>query len=160
MRRFTAGLILLAAALSGPLDAGAQSRPDRVVAYEIVNGRGIPKSLTGDPGDPEAGRRLYFDRARTGCSGCHGSPGGPGAQADPDTGDTPGLSSLPGRMSEATVRLWLVAPQVLRPETGMPGYYAIGQRDDPADPRFGEPLLSAAEIEDIIAYLMRRDGQQ
>ncbi len=27
-----------------------------------------------------------------------------------------------------------------------------------ADPRFGEPLLSAAEIEDLVAYLARQKG--
>jgi hypothetical protein len=44
---------------------------------------------------------------------------------------------------------------VIDPETRMPAYYALGQRMDPADPRFGEPLLTAAEIEDLVAYLMQ-----
>lgn len=143
-------------ALPGPAPA---QEPDRVVAYAIVDGREIPRALTGQPGNPEAGRQLYFDRDLTGCSGCHGSPGGPGAEADPDAGGAPALSGLTRRMNEGAIRLWLVAPQVIRPGTTMPGYYTLGQRTDPKDPRYGEPLLSAGEIEDIVAYLMRQGAR-
>lgn len=129
-----------------------------VVAYEIVDGREIPASLTGKPGDAEAGRQLYFDRQLTRCSGCHGSPDGPGAQADQDAVGAPSLSGVAGRLSEGAIRIWLVAPQVIRPGTRMPSYYSIGQRDDPADPRYGETLLTAAEIENLVAYLMRQTG--
>ena len=127
-----------------------------VVAYEIVNGREIPASLTGRPGDPEAGRKLYFDRQLTRCSGCHGSPDGMGAQTDGGAPSAPSLSGVAERLSEGAIRLWLVAPQVISPGTSMPGYYSIGQRDDPADPRYGEPLLTAAEIEDLVAYMLRQ----
>ena len=136
---------------------GAAAADDRrVVAYQIVNARAIPASLTGLNGDAEAGRQLYFDRERTGCSGCHGSPGGPGAEADADDKGAPSLAGLNARMSEGTIRLWLVAPAVLAPETRMPTYYEIGQRTDPNDPRFGEPLLGADEIENLVAYLMNQ----
>ena len=137
---------MLGMALALPAAAG------NVVAYEIVNGREIPASLTGQPGDPEAGRKLYFDRQLTRCSGCHGSPEGPVAQTETDA---PSLSGVAERLLEGAIRLWLVAPQVIAPGTSMPGYYSIGQRDDPADPRYGEPLLTASEIEDLVAYLMR-----
>lgn len=142
--------ILLVLAVALP--AAAQE----VVAYRIVDAREIPESLTGEPGDPEAGRQLYFDRQLTRCSGCHGSPGGPGAQADAGAADTPSLAGVGRRLSAGAIRLWLVAPRVIAPGTRMPGYYAVGQRDDPADPRFGGPLLTAAEIEDLVAYLTRQ----
>ena len=146
-------------ALVGPLAAGWMMAADavaqdRVVAYRIVNGETIPASLTGTPGNAEAGRTLYFDRDRTACSVCHGSPGGPGAETLDGT-SAPALNGIGARMAEGTIRLWLVAPQVLNPETVMPPYYGLGQRDDPQDPRFGEPLLTAAEIEDLVAYLMQ-----
>lgn len=127
-----------------------------VTAYEIVDAREVPASLTGAPGDPEAGRRLYFDRQLTRCSGCHGSPGGPGAQADIGAAGAPSLSGVGRRLSEGAIRLWLIAPQVIEPGTKMPSYYTVGQRDDPADPRFGEPLLTASDIEDLVAYLARQ----
>lgn len=144
-------LALIAALIATPL---AADEPDRVVGYRIVDAAEIPASLTGASGDPDAGRRVYFDRALTGCSGCHGSPGGPGAEADRGAGNAPSLDRVAARMSEGAIRLWLVAPQVLNPETTMPAFYTIGQRTDPNDPRYGEPRLSAAEIEDLVAYLL------
>jgi hypothetical protein len=35
----------------------------------------------------------------------------------------------------------------------MPAYYAAGQRQGPDDPLYGGPALTAAEVEDLIAYL-------
>ncbi len=138
-------------------DTGQDTDPEteRVVAYQIVNANAIPASLTGRSGDAEAGRQLYFDRERTGCSGCHGSPGGPGAEVGQDGEGAPKLDRVAVRLDEGTIRLWIVAPDALRPETQMPAYYQVGQRTDPTDPRFGEPRLSAAEIEDIVAYLLK-----
>ena len=140
----------------GTVTSSAYAQSARVVAYEIVNGREIPASLTGSEGDAEAGRTLYFDRETTGCSGCHGSPGGPGAQPDTDGEPAPPLAGIASRMSEGAMRLWLVAPEVANPDTAMPAYYRIGQRDDPTDPRYGEPRVSAQEIEHLIAYLKRQ----
>lgn len=136
--------------------AGAAGAADRVVPYSIVDAREIPESLTGQEGDPEAGRQLYFDLGLTHCSGCHGSPGRPGAQAVPGRADAPSLAGVGRRLSEGAIRLWLVAPQAISPGTAMPSFYAAGQRNDPDDPRFGEPLLSAAQIEDILAYVVRQ----
>jgi sulfur-oxidizing protein SoxX len=123
-----------------------------VVAYEIVDAREIPASLTGRPGDPEAGRALYLDDKLARCAACHGVPGGPPAAAGGAAG-APGLGDVGRRLGPSAIRLWLVAPEVIAPGTRMPSFYALGQRDDPADPRFGEPLLTAAEIEDLVAYL-------
>ena len=149
--RMRQAIAIIFALATAPL---AAEEPERVVAYRIVDAREIPESLTGAPGDAEAGRKLYYDLKATGCSGCHGSPGGPGAQTDAGAVDAPKLDRVAARMPEGTIRLWLVAPQVLRPGTTMPGYYSVGQRTDPNDPRYGETRLSAAEIEDIVAYLL------
>lgn len=140
---------------------------ETLVAYEIVDGREIPSSLTGKPGDPARGRELYLDDKLARCAGCHGVPDGKaaedaaaGADAAPDAAaggapanGAPSLTDVGARLSTGAIRLSLVAPEILRPATRMPSYYGIGQRADPADPRFGEPLMTAAEIEDLVAYL-------
>ncbi|MEO1492859.1 MAG: cytochrome c [Pseudomonadota bacterium] len=149
-------VVSLLFALLASAGVARAAEPDRVVAYTIVNAREIPDSLTGAAGDPERGRQLYFNREVTGCSGCHGSPGGPGAQLNSAEEVAPSLSGIASRRTIGRLRLWLVAPEVIRPETGMPSYYAIGQRQNPEDPRFGETRLTAAEIEDLLAYLMRQ----
>lgn len=129
---------------------------DRVVAYAIVNGGSIPRSLTANPGDSEAGRKLYFDREVTGCSGCHGSPGGPGAEPSADGVAAPSLSGVADRMDVGVIRMWLVAPRVLAPDGKMPSYYEVGQRSDENDPLYGSTRLSATEIEALVAYLARQ----
>lgn len=146
---------LIAMVLALPTVAIAASAPD-VVAYEIVDAREIPDSLTGEPGDAAAGRALYLDGKLTRCAGCHGVPDG--SRADQDAGGAASLAGVADRLSEGRIRLWLVAPGVADPDTRMPGYYGLGQRDDPADPRYGEPWLTAAEIEDLVAYLMEQTG--
>ena len=134
--------------------AGSAAAADRVVAYRIVDARAIPDSLTGRPGDPEAGRALFLDEKLARCAGCHGVVGD--ASAAPGDPEAPPLDDVGQRLGEGAIRLWLVAPQVAEPGTRMPAFYALGQRDDPADPRFGEPLLTAAEIENLVAYLARQ----
>ncbi|MFK7941465.1 MAG: c-type cytochrome [Paracoccaceae bacterium] len=160
MRAQNIAASLVAALLMGTClpDSSAFAQSARVTPYTIENASEISKSLTGRKGDSERGRKLYFNRERTGCSGCHGSPGGPGAEANAEDARAPNLTSVAARMGEGVLRLWIVAPEVLRPGTEMPAYYAAGQRDDPNDPRFGETRLSAAQVEDIVAYLLRQSG--
>ncbi len=141
-----------AAASAALLASAAAALPaytaEPIVAYTIVDGRAIPKSLTGEPGDPARGRALYAAEPRAGCADCHGVPG---AAAEETT--APDLSGVGGRLTAGEIRLWIVAPAALDPETEMPPYYAAGQRTAPDDPLYGGPALTAAEIEDLVAYL-------
>lgn len=136
-------LAALIAALGGP---GRAAEP--VVAYTITDGAEITASLTGAPGDPARGRALYAGPARAGCPACHGVPGTPGEAAAARS-----LAGVGGRLSAGAIRLWIVAPVVISPETAMSAYYAAGQRQGPDDPLYGGPALTAAEVEDLIAYL-------
>ncbi|MEM7238190.1 MAG: c-type cytochrome, partial [Pseudomonadota bacterium] len=129
---------------------------DGLVAYTVTDGMRIDAPLTGRPGDWRRGRDIYFDRALTGCSSCHGSPGGPGAEVRAENNDAPGLSGIASRMSEGEIRLWIVAPATLDPRTDMPGFYLAGQRTGAENPIINGPWLSAAEIEDLVAYLARQ----
>jgi len=117
-----------------------------VVAYTITDASEIADSLTGAEGDAAAGAKLFVE-PRTGCAGCHGMPGAAGIRSASD------LDGVGGRLSAGEIRLWIVAPQVLQPDTGMPAYYAAGQRSGAEDPLYGGPVLTAAEVEDLVAYL-------
>lgn len=131
-------LIAGAAGPAGAADAGGAA------AYVIEDAARISRSLTGAPGDPARGAALFADAGATGCAGCHGQ------------GDAPGLAALRAFAAEAgagAVRLAIVAPEVRRPGSAMPGYFAAGQRLGAADPRYGGPRLTAAEIEDLVAFL-------
>lgn len=144
-----AWLALLAAAL-------APARPaadEPVVSYTIVDGRTIPESLTGAPGDPERGRALYTGDPRAECAACHGEPGAKGETGERGDAPAPDLSGVGARLSPGELRLWLVAPEVPDEDTTMPAYYAAGQRTGAQDPLYGGPRLTAGEIEDLVAYL-------
>ena len=129
--------------------AGSGRAAEPVVAYAITNiganGSEIGASLTGAPGDAARGRALYGGEARAGCAACHGAPG--------EAAPAPDLAGVGGRLSAGAIRLWIVAPVAIDPETAMPAYYAAGQRDGAEDPLYGGPALTAAEIEDLVAYL-------
>ncbi|MGR3717707.1 MAG: c-type cytochrome [Thermohalobaculum sp.] len=128
--------------------AGPGRAAEPVVAYTITNGSEITISLTGVPGDAARGRALYGGEARAGCPACHGVPGAAGAAAS-----TPDLAGVGGRLSAGAIRLWIVAPVAIDPEAAMPAFYAAEQRDGADDPLYGGPALTAAEIEDLVAYL-------
>jgi sulfur-oxidizing protein SoxX len=138
--------ILAAALIAAPGGPARASGP--VVGYTIINGAAITASLTGAPGDAARGRALYAGEARAGCPACHGVPGSAGAPAA-----APDLSDAGGRLSEGTLRLWIVAPEVIAPGTSMPAFYAAGQRDGAEDPLYGGPALTASEVEDLVSYL-------
>ena len=132
--------------------AGSGRAAEPVVAYTITNigtdASEISASLTGAPGDAARGRALYGGEARAGCPACHGAPGAAG-----ETAPAPDLAGVGGRLSAAAIRLWIVAPAAIDPATAMPAYYAAGQRGEADDPLYGGPALTAAEIEDLVAYL-------
>jgi sulfur-oxidizing protein SoxX len=141
-------LMAMSAALTGP-GSGSGRAVEPVVAYTITNGSEITGSLTGAPGDAARGRAIYAGEARAGCPACHGVPGIAGEAAT-----APDLSGLGGRLSAGAIRLWIVAPSAIAQDTTMPAYYAAGQRDGAEDPLYGGPALTAAEIEDLVAYLV------
>ncbi|MEM9046882.1 MAG: c-type cytochrome [Pseudomonadota bacterium] len=130
-----------------------------VVPYTITDGRRIDASLTGQIGDWQLGRRLYFDRELTGCSTCHGSPAGPGAETRQDV-QAPNLEGIASRLSNGEIRLWIAAPIAINPDTEMPAYYLPGQRTNPDAPIINGPRLTAPQIEDLVAYLSRQKSAE
>ncbi|MEO1531548.1 MAG: c-type cytochrome [Pseudomonadota bacterium] len=146
---------------------GVSAEPAAVAPYTILNGRSIPESLTGRAGDAAEGLRLYLNAARSGCAACHGVPDAPGTRGHPGReGSAPSAPGMPSlervgtRLSPGTIRLWLVMPDLLGDRGAMPSAYAAGQRTDPADPLHGGPRLTAAEIEDLVAWLSGLTGME
>jgi sulfur-oxidizing protein SoxX len=136
--------LITAIAVALPCAAGAQT----LVSYAVV-GDGIPESLTGAPGDPVRGRALVLDRAST-CILCHSGP-------FPETkfqGDlAPSLAGAGSRSTVSQLRLRLVDAARLNPATIMPSYYRVDGLERVGSNWRGKPILSAGQIEDIVAYL-------
>lgn len=139
-----AAACLIAAMSALPLSArGQELKP-----YGVV-GDGILESLTGAPGDASRGRALVLDRTST-CILCHSGP-------VPETrfqGDlAPSLAGAGNRWTTSQLRLRLVDASKFNPVTIMPSYYRIDGLERVAPAWRGKPILSAAQIEDIVAFL-------
>jgi sulfur-oxidizing protein SoxX len=117
-------------------------------AYEIV-GDAIPLSLTGIAGDAARGRAIVADRANT-CVLCHS---GPFSEVKFQGDLAPDLSGSGSRWSDGQLRLRLVDASRLNPSTIMPSYYRVDELTRVAPLWRGKPILSAEQIEDVVAYL-------
>jgi sulfur-oxidizing protein SoxX len=115
----------------------------------VVIGDSIQESLTSAPGDAVRGRALVLERSNT-CILCHSGP----FPEEKFQGDlAPNLAGSGSRWSIGQLRLRLVDASRLNPGTIMPSYYRIDGLDRVAVNWRGKPILSAEQIEDIVAYL-------
>lgn len=115
-----------------------------------VAGDSIPYSLTGERGDPARGRAIVTDRQYT-CLLCHSGPF-PEQRFQGDL--SPDLTGAGSRWSEGQLRLRVVDASRLNPDTIMPSYYKIEGLTHVGAAWKGKPILSAAQIEDVVAYLV------
>ena len=116
----------------------------RVVADEL------PAPLTGAKGDPVRGRAIVADRQVGLCLLCHSGP----IPEERFQGDlAPSLAGAGARWSEAQLRLRIADPAKVNPNTIMPSYYKSRGLDRVAASYRGKTILSAQQIEDVVAYL-------
>ena len=110
----------------------------------------IPDPLTGVRGDPERGRTIVADRRRGLCLLCHSGP----FPEERFQGDlAPDLAGAGARLSEGQLRLRIADARRLDPDTIMPSYFRTDGLTRVAPAFQGKPVLSAAEIEDVVAFL-------
>jgi sulfur-oxidizing protein SoxX len=115
----------------------------------VVQGDAIPEPLTTVPGEPARGREVVTGRDAN-CLLCH---------AIPETGErfmgnvAPSLSAVGTRLTPGQLRLRVVDPTRLKPDVAMPAYYRTQGLDRVAEPYRGKPVLSAQQVEDVVAYL-------
>lgn len=105
-----------------------------------------------DPAVPDAarGRQIVVGRESGNCLICHSLA----ASGERNMGDVaPPLDGVGGRLDSGQLRLRLVDQSRLNPETVMPPYYRIDGLVRVAPDLAGRPVLSAREIEDVVAYL-------
>jgi len=142
--------VLAATVMLGGLSM--QSLADQPVAYEIVDDEAIPTSLTGSPGDPAKGRETFINRKLGNCLGCHAVTE---LEAEPFHGEVgPPLDGVADIYGEGELRLRVVNPKVVNPDTIMPGFYVVDGLHRVAGDFQGKTILSADQVEDIVAYLM------
>jgi L-cysteine S-thiosulfotransferase len=117
--------------------------------YLIERGA-IAGPLDGLTGDPARGRAIVASRQKGLCLLCHSGP----FPEERFQGDlAPPLSGAGSRSTEGELRLRMVDSRKVNPESVMPAYHA-GEGLNRVGPAFaGKPVLTAQEIEDVVAWL-------
>ncbi len=123
---------------------------DVSTTYKVVDDT-IPQSLTGKPGDPVKGRKIAINRKKGNCLACHQMP----IPEQPFHGEiSPDLSGVAERYTAAEIRMRIVDPKVLNEDTIMPSFYRNNGFHRVLKKFQGKTMLSAQEVEDVLAYLM------
>lgn len=147
--------LTLAAALIGGAAWAGETAPKDVVFAE---GGAIEVSLTGVAGDPVEGANVLSKRSLGNCVACHQVS----ALADvPFHGEIgPSLDGAGDRWSEAELRGLVANAKMTFEGTMMPAFYKVDGYIRPGDAFTGKapeaplsPLLTAQQIEDVVAFL-------
>jgi sulfur-oxidizing protein SoxX len=123
--------------------AAAQAEP-------VVVGDGIPQPLTATPGDAARGRAIVASRQTGLCLLCHSAPI---AEERFQGNLATDLAGAGARWSEAQLRLRLVDARRLDPASLMPAYHRVDGLQRVGELWQGRPVLSAQQIEDVVAWL-------
>jgi len=146
---FAALLAGATAALGSPTGVAAQSGADSIARYAVI-GDSIPVPLAEPAGDSDRGRRIVVDRQLGLCLLCHS---GPFAEARSQGNLATDLSGAGSRWSEGQLRLRLVDPQRIDPQSIMPAYHRVEGLTRVGSAWQGKPVLTAHQIEDVVAFL-------
>lgn len=109
----------------------------------------IPASLTGAKGDPARGRALVANRQVGLCLLCHS---GPFPEERFQGNLAPDLRNA-ARLTEGQIRQRIVDPAKVNLQSIMPAYYKSDGLTRVAPAFRGKTVLTAEQIEDIVAYL-------
>lgn len=141
MRPLVFALVWLAATAAPAQDA---------VAWRAV-GDGIPAPLTRQPGDAAAGRAIVANRQTGLCLLCHS---GPFPEERFQGNLAPPLDGAGARLTAAQLRLRVVDAQAVNPSSLMPAYHRTSGLTRVGTAWQGKPVLSAQQVEDVVAYLV------
>ncbi len=129
--------------------AGEATAPSAVMMNDAF---AVEKSLTGTPGDATAGRDWFTNRKLGNCLACHQNTD---LASEPFHGEVgPALDGAGDRWETAQLRAIITNPKkVFGDRTIMPAFYSdrVGART--ASKFQGKTILSAQQVEDIIAYV-------
>ncbi len=147
--------VTLAAALIGSAAFAAEVGPKEVKFDE--NGA-VEMSLTGMAGDPVKGAVIMTTKSKGNCIACHEVTALKDAPFHGQVG--PLLDGAGDRWSTAELRSLVVNAKVMFEGTVMPAFYQVDGFTRPGDAFTGKagqeplpPLLTAQEIEDVVAFL-------
>lgn len=147
----TAAVALMAgAAFAGPVDPNA-------VQYSEYGE--VEQSLTGQPGNADNGRKIMITKSKGNCIACHAVTALLDAPFHGDVGPT--LDGIGSIRNAAELRGIVANAKMTFDGTVMPAFYKTSGFIRPGNGYTGKaaegdiaPILSAQEIEDVVAYLL------
>ncbi|MCW1955337.1 sulfur oxidation c-type cytochrome SoxX [uncultured Lentibacter sp.] len=147
-------------ALAATLTAGA-AYADMVAPKDVVftEDGAVEMSLSGAAGNVEEGIGVYSSRSKGNCVACHVVSSLPDVAFPGNIG--PALDGVADRWNEAELRGIVSNAKLTYDGTMMPSYYKVEGYQRPGNAYTGkaaegalDPLLSAQQIEDVVAFLM------
>jgi len=99
-------------------------------------------------GDAQRGREVFVSREGGHCVLCHAAPG---VAMAGNVG--PGLGGVGTRLSEAQIRFRVADITRVNPDAVMPAFHRAEGLSRVAPAQAGKPVLSAQQVEDVVAFL-------
>lgn len=149
-------IAIAAGILAGGAAVAADVEPMNV-AYDDYGA--VTESLSGTAGDVEAGVTVVSSRSLGNCVACHQVSALPDVPFQGEVG--PSLDGVADRWNEAELRGIVADAKKTYDGTVMPSFYKTAGYIRPGNAYTGKaadeplpPLLSAQQIEDVVAFLM------
>ncbi|APX89424.1 sulfur oxidation c-type cytochrome SoxX [Brevirhabdus pacifica] len=145
MKHALYGLVVIAA--TATVAMAAETAPTDVKFEDGAVGASL-----GPAGDAANGRKVFANRKLGNCLACHVNSD---LAEQPFHGEVgPPLDGVADRWSEAELRGIVVNAKNLFEGTIMPAFYISEGYNRPLKDFAGTPVLTAQEVEDVVAYLM------
>jgi len=145
----------IAAMIAAFMLAACNSAEPALIDPSHIVGDAIPDALTQSEASPVRGEKVFSDRNQGHCVLCHVVTG----LDVPFQGNVgPDLTLVGERLSAAQLRLRIVDYQIIMPGALMPSYYRRHDLYQVEEDYIAEMILSAQQVEDLVAYLSALDG--
>ena len=119
-------------------------------AVSFVDGT-VEQSLTGQPGDPVEGRKVFANRKQGNCLACHMNADLAEESFHGEVG--PPMAGVADRWTQAELRGIVTNSKMMFEGTIMPAFYVDNGYERPLDDFAGQSILTAQQVEDVVAYL-------
>lgn len=142
----TTGFVAIAALVVFPAMA------DEITPSEVKFEEGVVSaSLTGTAGDPVSGRDVFANRKLGNCLACHANSDLSEESFHGEVG--PVLDGVADRWTEEQLRGIVSNAKMMFEGTMMPAFYIDSGYERPLDDFAGTSILTAQQVEDVVAYL-------
>ena len=112
----------------------------------------VKASLAGMPGDAASGRKVFSNRKQGNCLACHMNSDQSEHGFHGEVG--PSLDGVADRWTREELRGIVANAKMMFEGTIMPAFYIDSGYNRPSDKFAGKTILTAQQVEDVVAYLM------